>query len=126
MDAELVLEPAALIDRWRALSDDPEGPDYFELNQYGEIVLAPKPTTRHQRRSSRVMKSLEDQLGPEAASEIGVLTDQGVRVPDAVRMSPDQWVKANDATPLPFVPAICVEVLSPGNTKPEIEMKKAA
>jgi len=69
---------------------------------------------------------LENFLGMEAATEIGVMTDQGVRVPDAVWMPAARWSEARDATPLPFVPDICVEVLSPGNTRPEIEMKKAA
>jgi Uma2 family endonuclease len=126
MDTDLVLSTSDLTARWRALSDDPESPDHFEINQYGEIVLAPKPSTLHQRRSFKVALALQAQLGPEAVTEVGVMTDQGVRVPDAVWMPPERWAQANDATPLQFVPDICVEVLSPGNTRPEIEMKKNA
>jgi Uma2 family endonuclease len=37
-----------------------------------------------------------------------------------------RWVQAANATPLPFAPDVCVEVLSPSNTRQEIEMKKAA
>lgn len=126
MATELALSPADLAERWRALCDDPESPEHFEINQFGEVILAPKPTTRHQRRSSQVVIALHAQLGPEAAAEVGVMTDQGVRVPDAVWMPPERWRQANDATPLPFVPDVCVEVLSPGNTRAEIEMKKNA
>ncbi len=54
------------------------------------------------------------------------MTDQGVRVPDVVWMPPARWKQANNATPLPSVPDICVDVLSPSNTRAEIEMKKGA
>ncbi|MFN0300547.1 MAG: Uma2 family endonuclease [Burkholderiales bacterium] len=126
MEATLVVEPEALAARWAELCNDPESPDYFELNQYGEIVLSPRPSTRHQRFASRAVSQMQMQLGPEAVTEVGVLTDQGVRVPDAVWMPPERWKQANNATPLPFVPDICVEVLSPSNTRAEIEMKKGA
>jgi Uma2 family endonuclease len=126
MHAELVLDRQALAQRWQELCADPISPDYFELNQFGELILSPRPTTRHQRIASAIVRDLQGQLGPEAAVEISVVTDQGVRVPDAVWMPPSEWVRAKNATPLPFVPDICVEVLSPGNTREEIEMKKGA
>ena len=126
MEAALVIEPAALAARWAELCNDPESPDYFELTQYGEIVLSPRPSTVHQRFAFQVASTMQTMLGPEATTEVGVLTDQGVRVPDAVWMPPERWKAANNATPLPTVPDICVEVLSPGNTRAEIEMKKGA
>ena len=126
MHAELVLDRQALAQRWQELCADPNIPDYFELNQFGELILSPRPTTPHQRIASAIVRALQDQLGPEAAVEIALVTDQGVRVPDAVWMPPSEWVRANNATPLPFAPDICVEVLSPGNTREEIEMKKGA
>jgi Uma2 family endonuclease len=126
MHAELVLDGQALAQRWQELCADPDTPHYFELNQFGELILSPRPSTRHQRIASALVRELQGLLGPEAAVEIAVLTDQGVRVPDAVWMPPSDWVRASNATPLPFAPAICAEVLSPGNTRAEIEMKKGA
>jgi len=46
MDTGLVLSEADLAERWRALCADPDSPDHFELSRYGEVILAPKPTTR--------------------------------------------------------------------------------
>ena len=74
---EVSLAPADLAERWRALCDDPESPRHFEINQFGEMILAPKPTPRHQRRTFQVAAALQSQLGPEAATEVGVMTDQG-------------------------------------------------
>ena len=126
MDAELVLDAPGLAQRWIELCNDPQSPDYFELNQFGEIILSPRPTTRHQLLASAASYQLREQLGPEAAVEVSVVTDQGVRVPDAVWMPAARWDEAKLATPLPFVPDVCVEILSPGNTREEIAMKKGA
>jgi Uma2 family endonuclease len=126
MDAELVLDARALTQRWLELCNDPLSPDHFELNQFGEIILSPRPTTRHQLMASAACYQLRSQLGPEAAVEVSVVTDQGIRVPDAVWMPPARWEESRLATPLPFVPDVCVEILSPGNTREEIAMKKGA
>jgi Uma2 family endonuclease len=126
MHAEAVLDRSALVRRWQALASDPGAPDYYELNEYGEVIMSPRPTNDHQRAVSAIVVSLQAQLGPEAAAEISVLTDRGIRVPDAVWMPQSRWNQAKGKTPLPFVPDICVEVLSPGNTHEEIDMKAAA
>jgi Uma2 family endonuclease len=124
--AEAVLDRAALTRRWQELGADPETPDYYELNEYGEVIMAPKPTNDHQRTLSAVARALESQLGPEAVPEISVLTDRGVRVPDVVWMPLARWEQAKGKTPLPFAPDVCVEVLSPGNTREEMAMKTGA
>ena len=54
------------------------------------------------------------------------MTDRGVRVPDVVWMPTDRWDQVKGKTPLPFVPDVCVEVLSPGNNRAEISMKAGA
>jgi Uma2 family endonuclease len=41
-------------------------------------------------------------------------------------MPTDRWNQVKGKTPLPFVPDVCVEVLSPGNTRAEISMKAGA
>jgi Uma2 family endonuclease len=67
MQVEAVLDRAALVRRWQQLAADPDTPDYYELNEYGEVIMSPT-----------------------------------------------------------FVPDVCAEVLSPGNTREEIAMKTAA
>lgn len=115
-----------LIRRWQALAADPESPDYFELDQFGELILSPKPTTGHQRVASQIAWTLRTQLGGEGVTEVSVVTDRGVRVPDVVWMPGDRWAACKGQSPLEVVPDVCVEVLSPSNTRQEIEMKVGA
>lgn len=126
METEIVLDRAALQRRWDELAADPESPDRYELTEFGELVLSPKPTNDHQRVAFAVARSLEAQLGPEAGIEISVFTDRGIRVPDVVWMPLPRWREVKGKSPFPFVPDICVEVLSPGNSRAEIRMKAGA
>jgi Uma2 family endonuclease len=126
METEIVLDRDALQRRWDELAADPESPDRYELTEFGELVLSPKPTNDHQRVSLAVARSLEAQLGPEAGIEISVFTDRGIRVPDVVWMPGVRWREVKGKSPFPFVPDVCVEVLSPGNSCAEIRMKTGA
>jgi Uma2 family endonuclease len=124
--AEAVLDRDTLIRRWQELGTDPDTPDYYELNEYGEVIMVPKPTNDHQRVAQEVALGLMASLGHRAVQEVSVLTDRGVRVPDVVWMPSARWEQAKGQTPLAFVPDVCVEVLSPGNTREEIAMKTGA
>jgi Uma2 family endonuclease len=66
------------------------------------------------------------QLGQRATMEVSVYTDRGIRVPDVVWMPAARWLEAKRRDPLPFVPDVCVEVVSPSNTRREILMKVGA
>jgi Uma2 family endonuclease len=123
---ETHLDMQALAARWRELAADPSSPDFFELNEYGEVILSPSPSNKHELIAFRIARALEQQLGPEAATAISVLTDRGVRRPDAVWMPPGRWAASRYESPLPFAPDICVEVLSPGNTEAQMQMKVGA
>ena len=124
--AEAIMDRSALLRRWQALSEDPDTPENYELNEYGEMIAAPKPTNDHQRAVSAVVRTLERRLGPEAVPEVSIVTDRGVRVPDVAWMPLQRWEQVKGQTPLPFTPDVCVEVLSPGNTREEIAMKTGA
>jgi Uma2 family endonuclease len=126
MPAEVVAGRDTLIRRWAELGQDPNSPDYYELNEFGEIIMSPRPTNDHQRVIQAVVSGIAGQLGPEAVAEISVMTDRGIRVPDVVWMPREKWARVKGTTPLPFAPDLCVEVLSPGNTAEEIAMKTGA
>jgi Uma2 family endonuclease len=115
-----------LIRRWQVLAADPETPDHFELDQFGELILSPKPTTGHQTIAAEVALQTNLQLGRLAVGEVSVLTDRGIRVPDVVWMPAERWAACRTQSPLEVVPDVCVEVLSPSNTRQEIEMKIGA
>ena len=126
MQVESVLDRDALVRRWQELAGDPDSPDYYEVNEFGEVIGTPRPTNDHQRIVTAVTSALSQQLGPEAVQEISIMTDRGIRVPDVSWMRPERWAQAKGKTPLPFVPDVCVEVLSRGNTKEEVTMKTNA
>ena len=88
--------------------------------------MSPKPTPGHQGVAFEVGHQLTLQLGRRAATEVPVLTDRGVRVPDVVWMPVERWPGWKDYSPLRFAPDVCVEVLSRGNTREEIAMKTDA
>ena len=126
MHADPAVRREELVRRWNELGSDPASPDHYELNEFGELILSPKPTNDHQRSELAVVRALEAQLGPEAGVEISVYTDRGIRVPDVVWMPAERWREAKGKDPCPFVPDVCVEVLSPSNTREEIRMKAGA
>jgi Uma2 family endonuclease len=126
MHADPAVRREELVRRWNALAADPARPDHFELNEFGELILSPPPTNRHNRVAQLVARALVARLGPDAFVEMSVYTDRGVRVPDVVWMAPQRWAESRFETPLPFVPEVCVEVRSPGNTDEEMAMKVGA
>jgi Uma2 family endonuclease len=123
MDFTTLVSPEELIQRWAELGRDEQSPDYYELTEYGELVLSPRAETNHQRICSSLVRQLSQQLGGEAVQEVAVLTTTaGLRVPDVVWMPQDRW----NQLPVHAVvqaPELVVEVLSPGNRKPEMNHK---
>ena len=112
-----------LIHRWDERPLEPDNPDRYELSEFGEWILTPRPTHEHQQAAAEIVIQLVRQLGPRAVTEVSVYTDRGIRVPDVVWMPVARWVEAKGQNPLSSVPDVCVEVVSPGNTREEILMK---
>lgn len=116
------LTPAALRARWLELAPVMPEEGRAELDEYGELILAPLPTNRHQRIAAWVGFQFQRTLGGETGS-YAILTRIGVRVPDMC------WTKDAarlEADPSPAAPEICVEVASPGNTSKWLLEKAAA
>ena len=69
---------------WQALCDDETlaGIAYkIETDAWGGVHRSPTQT-QHSRRVRRVARLLEDKLGGEALTELAIVTDDGVKVPD--------------------------------------------
>jgi Uma2 family endonuclease len=116
-----VLSPEQLAVRWRQLQREPGGPDFCEIDAYGDIIEMNPPAKRHQRIVWALQQQLVERLGGEALPGIGVVTRIGVRVPDVC------WQpRPTDDDPAQPAPDICVEVRSPDNTRAEFDAKIAA
>ena len=123
------LSRAELRARWRQMLRDPmlaDVPGKLELTDKGTIELSPA-NTRHGILQAFVTRELH-RSRPDGTTitECAVETDIGIRVPDVVWASPQFMDRHGTTSPLPSAPELCVEVLSPGNTKPEMQRKTAA
>lgn len=126
MDTNTVLSPKELSDTWADLARNDQLPDWYELTEHGELVMSPRPETRHQRLCAELIFQLRSQLGGEAVGEAAVLTTTaGIRVPDVVWMPQERWQTVSP-TNLLRDPELVVEVLSPGNRPTEIAHKVQA
>ncbi|MBA3612201.1 MAG: Uma2 family endonuclease [Nitrospirales bacterium] len=123
MDTPTLVSPEELIQWWVELAQDEQSPDNYELTEYGELVLSPRAETNHQRLCAIIAGQLSQQLGGEAPCEVAVLTaTAGLRVPDVVWMPQERWNQLSRNAVLQ-APELVVEVLSPGNRKPEMNHK---
>ncbi|MFP5404930.1 MAG: Uma2 family endonuclease [Gammaproteobacteria bacterium] len=123
------LQPDAIASRWRQLLDnghlDELSEGYrLELDQYGELIVSPRPTNHHQLLAGMVCDPLKEALnGFAMAGELRILTPIGVRVPDGF-WTPDPLRLFEE--PVERAPVICIEVASPGNSAAWLERKAAA
>ena len=118
-----------LRERWRQLGSDPlvaAIPFKVELNEKGAIEVSP-PTTRHAFLQAFVARELQRQR-PDGTTftECPVETEIGMRIPDVVWASPEFMQLHGTESEFRAGPDLCVEVLSPTNTRPEIDEKIAA
>jgi len=115
-----------LVRRWNERPHVEDDPNWYELNEFGQWIVTPRATHGHQQVAGEIMVQLVRQLGARATMQVSVYTDRGIRVPDVVWMPAARWLEAKGQDPLLFVPDVCVEVVSPSNTRREILMKVGA
>ena len=127
MLAETTLSARELAQVWQQMRQDEDLPERYELTQHGEVIMAPKPTNRHQIVAAEIAFQLRLQLGGKAVTEAALLTrTAGVRVPDVVWMPADRWAAVTRENDLLSAPELVVEVLSPGNRRGEVAYKVSA
>jgi Uma2 family endonuclease len=123
------LDARELASRWQAMCTDPKFDDVIgkvELDEWGDVLMNPPAGVPHGRTATRIVVVLEKFLGGSTMVEVGVITSMGVRVPDVVWCS-DAWLDQHpEKTALTSAPEICVEILSPSNTRSELRRKARA
>jgi Uma2 family endonuclease len=123
------LSRAELRRRWDELADDPlvaAIPYKVELNEKGVIEVSP-PTTQHASLQFSVAYELRRQR-PEGKTftECPVETDIGMRIPDVVWASAEFMQSHGHEKQFRVAPDLCIEVLSPRNTRAEMADRRAA
>lgn len=116
------------LERWRKVCADPSLqrlPDRIETNRYGHIVMMPPPGFSHTTRQSAIFAHLLTAMPPGAKVEVAVLTSDGIKGVDVGWISESRVKRGLKEDVLTIAPEICVEVVSPGNTRQEMEAKRA-
>lgn len=113
---------------WEKMLADPELARIdgrFETDRHGHIIMSRPPGSFHSSRQSRIAILLDRLLGGRALTECPLSTSDGVKGLDVAWYSDLRYARAFD--PRCFLEAgeICVEVLSPSNTKAEMDEKMA-
>jgi Uma2 family endonuclease len=95
-------------------------PAKIETNKDNKIIMSPA-STWHGRYESQITILL-DRLLPDGRviTECPIETTEGTRVADVAWMTKDRFHPHRRSISLPIAPDICVEVLSPSNTRAEM------
>ena len=100
-------------------------PFKIELNQFGKILMSPA-SNHHGRTQMHIGYRLMNALTTgEVIAECSIQTDKGVKVADVVWASADFIAQFAYETPYPKAPEICIEIISPSNSKAEMTEKIA-
>ena len=95
-------------------------PFKIELNRFGKILMTPS-SNQHGRIQGRMAANLINKLpNGEVITECSIQTSEGVKVAD-VAWASDEFIRTFAyETPYPKAPEICIEIVSPSNSKAEI------
>ncbi len=112
--------------KWLELLNNPffqNIPYKVELNKFGQILMSPA-SNRHGILQFNIGSGIKaKKKGGVVIVECSILTSEGVKVADVAWASDEFFAEFADKTPYPKAPEICVEVVSPGNSRAEIEEK---
>lgn len=112
--------------QWEQICKDPvlqNLPFKIETNELGQIVMSPA-TNKHGYWQGMITLFLYQLMqNGKVISECSIQTSKGVKVADVVWFSEKFANKHGYKTPYTIAPEICVEIVSPSNSKKEMEEK---
>ncbi len=100
-------------------------PGKIETNRHGQLLMSPPPSGSHSTKQSRILRQLDRLLGGEPLVECPISTVDGVRSADVGWYSKQRFERVADQIAFELAPEICVEVVSPSNTKTELVEKRS-
>lgn len=95
-------------------------PYKIETDRYNKIVLTPSSYWHSSYQTEIAMLLLKHLPGGRAPVECAVRTSEGIRAADVGWISKAREAPHKRATALPIAPEICVEILSPSNSREEM------
>ena len=114
--------------RWNQLIHDPlfrDMPYKIELNKSGQILMSPASNWHGHAQGELAKQFGKKKKSGKIIAECSILTRLGVRVADIAWASDSFIAKNGFTTPYLVSPELCVEIVSPGNSQPELSEKVA-
>lgn len=111
---------------WQEVIDHPSLKNLpFKIELNGNGVIEMSPATNWHGYYQMEIGSLLNQLLADgrSLSETSIQTSDGVRVADVIWATKTFLRSNREQTPFQSAPTICVEIISPSNTKKEIQYK---
>ncbi len=116
------------IDRWEAIGRDPlvrNWPGRVETDRYGNTIMMCYTEFSHGGKQADLVELLHKHApAGKVTVECPISTSEGIKVADVVWLSKKRLVQVGGRVALKGAPEICVEVISPGNKRGEIEEKR--
>lgn len=113
---------------WERLQADPVLADLdyrIETDRHGQLVMSRPPPPPHGNKQGEIARCLGNlRPGGKIITECPITTREGVKVVDIAWCSNEVWERLGGRTCFFEAPEICVEVVSPGNTRGELAEKK--
>ena len=101
-------------------------PYRIETDRFGQIVMSPLPAPEHGEGQFGVGERLHQLLpAGHVITECPVSTSEGVKLVDVAWVSPARRQAQRGRVSFTQAPEICVEIVSPSNTRRELREKKA-
>ncbi|MFZ2726289.1 MAG: Uma2 family endonuclease [Methylococcaceae bacterium] len=97
-------------------------PYKIELNQYGKIEMSPNKFL-HSYLRGELISLLSMQLDGNVFSNLAIKTTQGIKVADIAWSSDSYYQQHKHDIAASSAPEICVEIISPSNSKGEMKTK---
>jgi Uma2 family endonuclease len=126
---EAPLSKEELAVRYRQLYDDPcfaNVQGKVEIDIWGRVMMTPPPAYYHGIVQARLLAALRAMGGGQEAAETPIATAAGVFIADVTWASYDFLHAHLDEIVLEKAPDICIEVVSPSNSRKELTEKRDA
>lgn len=114
--------------RWEQLCADPALADLdfrIETDRHGNTIMTPPPGFDHGDFQFSIGVTLSQRLSNgKVVTECPISTSEGVKAADVAWISMERLARSKKKNVLTIAPEICVEVISPSNSRREIDEKK--
>ncbi|MBI5472850.1 MAG: Uma2 family endonuclease [Ignavibacteriae bacterium] len=98
-------------------------PFKIELTKYGQLLMSPASNKHGMTQGDTIAEIRKRRKSGRVIAECSIQTSDGVKVADVAWASDEFLKKFGDETPYPQSPELCIEIISPSNSKEEIAQK---